>query len=282
MAEKKKSWISIMIVPEDGTGVRNWRISTRRYALLKGGLWMVAFLLLAGAASFLALVYMSLQLRETKIANTKLIEAASKIELIAGRLADYENKEKSLRAILGGDLSIPEPLTVDQITTKPLLSSGDSGSLFEELDSATKRAQSRMRRIPNIWPVDAWQITKEYNDTGNPRTGHFGIDIISWENSPVVSSADGTVIFADIDPALGQLIRIDHGNGWISEYGHNSQLFVKYGLGVKKGQTIAIFGGADNSGSGPHLHYALFYNKKPVNPLDYLEPKSKLKMVNTE
>jgi murein DD-endopeptidase MepM/ murein hydrolase activator NlpD len=280
MAVEKKSWISIMIVPEDGTGVRNWRISTRRFALLKGGLWMVAFLLLAGFISFLALVYMSFQLRETKIANADLIEAASKIELIAGRLADYENKEKSLRAILGGDLSVPDPLSVDQITSKPLLSSGDSGSSFDELNSATKRAESRMRRIPNIWPVDAWQITKEFTDTGNPLTSHLGIDILSWEHSPVVSSADGTVIYADIDPALGHLIRIDHGNGWVSEYGHNSKLFVKYGLDVKKGQTIAIFGGTDISGSGPHLHYALLYNKKPVNPLDYLEPKSKLKMVN--
>ena len=139
-----------------------------------------------------------------------------------------------------------------------------------------------MRRIPNIWPADAWQITKEFNDTGNPRTSHLGIDILSWENSPVVSTADGTVIYADLDPTLGQLIRIDHGNGWISEYGHNSQLFVKYGLEVKKGQTIAIFGGTDNYGSGPHLHYALLYNKNPVNPLDYLEPKSKLKIVNKE
>ncbi|MFC1489960.1 M23 family metallopeptidase [Candidatus Latescibacterota bacterium] len=279
MTEEKKSWISIMIVPEDGTGVRNWRISTRKYSALKAGLWIVSVFLFLGFVSFLALMYVSLQLRETKIANSKLIDAASKIEVIAGRLADYENKEKSLRAILGGDLSIPEPLSIEN---QPLLSSDGSGSGFVELNNATISAESRMRRIPNIWPVDAWKITKEFIETGNPRTEHLGIDILSNENSPVVAAADGKIIYADMDPNFGQFIRIDHGNGWISEYGHNSQLYVEYGLEVIKGSTIAKFGGKDNSSSGPHLHFALLYNKKPVNPLDHLEKNSKLDMVKTE
>ncbi len=270
-----------MIVPEDGTGVRNWRISARRYAFLKAGLWMVAVLLLAGFFSFITLVYVAFRLRETKIANAKLIEAASKIELIAGRLADYEQKEKSLRAILGDDLSIPEPIVADQVTTKPLLSSGGSESVFEELEGAKRREESRMRRIPNIWPVEAWQITKKFENTGDPRTAHLGIDILSWQNSPVVASGDGTVVYADMDAFLGLLVRIDHENGWVSEYGHNSRLFVKYGLEVRKGQTIALFGGSDSAGSGPHLHFALYHNKTPVNPLDYLEKNPALS-INSE
>ena len=51
---------------------------------------------------------------------------------------------------------------------------------------------------------------------------------------------------------------------------------VNYGDQVIKGQTIAIYGGESSSGSGPHLHFAMFYNKKPVNPLDYLSPTIKM------
>jgi len=282
MAVVKRKWISIMIVPEDGAGVRNWRISTRRYSMLKAGLWLVVFFLFAGFASSLALVYMYFQLRQTKLANRELIDATSKIEIIAGRLADYEKKEHKLRNILGGDLDIPAQISVEQVTRKSQVSYGSSGVGFSELENAIIREKSRLRRIPNIWPVDAWQITKEFINTDNPRVDHLGIDILSWEKSPVAASADGKVVFADMSQKLGQLIRIDHGNRWITEYGHNSILLVKYGYEVKKGQTIAVFGGADNTGSGPHLHFAMYYNNKPVNPMDYLESKLKLKLAKKE
>ncbi len=282
MAADKRKWHSIMIVPEDGTGVRNWRISTRRYSTLKAGLWLVVFFLFAGFASSLALVYMYFQLRQTKLANRELIDATSKIEIIAGRLANYEKKEHKLRNILGEDLDIPSPISVEQVARKTQVSYGSSGVEFSELENAIIREKSRLRRIPNIWPVDAWQITKEFINTDNPRADHFGIDILSWEKSPVAASADGKVVFADMSQKLGKLIRIDHGNRWVTEYGHNSILLVKYGYEVKKGQTIAVFGGADNTGSGPHLHFAMYYNNKPVNPMDYLESKLKLKLAKKE
>ena len=97
MATNKAKWISIMIVPEDGAGVRNWRISTRRYSMLKTGLWAVVVLLFAGLVSSLASVYMYFQVRQYKQANEDLLNAASKIEIIERRLADYEGKERKLR-----------------------------------------------------------------------------------------------------------------------------------------------------------------------------------------
>ena len=175
-------------------------------------------------------------------------------------------------------MDIPAPISVEQVARKSQVSYGSSGVGFSELENAIFREKSRLRRIPNIWPVDAWQITKEFKNTDNPRVDHLGIDILSWEKSPVAASADGKVVFADMSQKLGKLIRIDHGNRWVTEYGHNSILLVKYGYEVKKGQTIAVFGGADNTGSGPHLHFAMYYNNKPVNPMDYLESKLKLKL----
>ena len=62
---------------------------------------------------------------------------------------------------------------------------------------------------------------------------------------------------------------INHGdNGWVTKYGHNESLLVKEGEIVRKGQRIAIYGGTDSSSTGKHLHYAIFYKGKPVNPLE--------------
>lgn len=276
MATNKAKWISIMIVPEDGTGVRNWRISTRRYSMLKTGLWAVVVLLLAGLVSSLASVYMYFQVRQYKQANEDLLNAASKIKIIERRLADYEGKERKLRDILSGDLDLPKPISVEQVSRSSLVSIGGSSYGFNELKDAIAREESKLRRIPTIWPVDPWQITKEFKYTGNARVDHVGIDILAREKSPVIATGDGKVMFADMSDKLGLRILINHGNRWETEYGHNSTLLVKYGDEVRKGQTIAIYGGNDKIGSGPHLHYVMYYDKKPVNPLDTLKPKFEL------
>ena len=276
MASEKRKWISIMIVPEDGAGVRNWRISMRRYSMLKAGLWAVVFFLFAGFISSLALVYMYIQVRQYKQINEELIEATSKLDIITKRLSNYELRERKLRNILGEDLELPPAESVEQVERRYQLSKSGSANSFSELADLTASEESRLRRIPNIWPVDAWQITKEFKYTGNDRVDHPGIDIIAKRRSNVFATADGKVTFAGMSERLGFRIEIDHGNGWVTEYGHNSTLQVKYGDEVIKGQCIAIFGGADKSGSGPHLHYGMYYNNVPVNPLDYIKKKFEL------
>ena len=276
MGTDKTKWISIMIVPEDGASLKKWRISTRRYSIIKILLWAVVIFLFAGFVSTLALAYMFFQVRNYKMANEELLEATSKIEIIARRLSDYEKKEQKLREILEGDFGLPGPLTVERLLKDPEISTITPGVRMNELEEAIASEEANIRRKPTIWPVNAWQITKEFNYTGNPRTDHIGIDILSWGESPVVATADGKVTFADRTDKLGNRIEIDHGNGWLTEYGHTSTLLVKYGDEVKKGQSIALFGGSGDNGSGPHLHYGMYYNKQPVNPLDYIKSGLKL------
>ncbi len=276
MGTDKKKWISIMIVPEDGSSLKKWRITLRRYSIIKKLFWVVVFFLFAGFASTLGMTYMFFQVRNYKMANEDLLEATSKVEMIARRLSDYEKKESKLREILEGDLGLPKPLTVERLLKEPDISNITPGDRINELEEAIAREEANIRRKPTIWPVNVWQVTKEFKYTGNARVDHTGIDILSWGESPVVTAADGKVTFADRTDRLGNRIEIDHGNGWVTEYGHTSTILVKYGDDVKKGQTIALFGGNVNSGSGPHLHYGMYYNKQPVNPLDFIKSGLKL------
>lgn len=271
MDSDKIKWISLMIVPEGGASMRKWRISQKQYLLLKIGIWVLGVLLLLGILSSFALGVMYLQVRHYKKVNTELMEASYKIETISKRLADYEAKEKQLRRVLGGDLNLPDTPPAE---ISALVESGqpekEPNTGFTELDTAIEKEETKARHIPSIWPVQPWQISKDFIYSGSVKKDHLGIDILTGAKSPVVAVADGKVIFADIDEKLGLRVSIDHNNGWVTEYGHNAILLVKYGDIVKKGQTIAIYGATDSYGSGPHLHFAMFYNKKPKNPVDFL------------
>jgi murein DD-endopeptidase MepM/ murein hydrolase activator NlpD len=76
------------------------------------------------------------------------------------------------------------------------------------------------------------------------------------------------------------MVDIDHENGWVTRYGHNELLLVKFGDTVRKGQPVAIYGGIDGSSTGTHLHFEMHYQGKAVNPLDYLPKLTALKITS--
>lgn len=106
---------------------------------------------------------------------------------------------------------------------------------------------------------------------GYRRSGfHKGIDIANSMGTPVRAADNGKVIFAGWDrTGFGYLVKINHQNGYISYYGHNSKIAVKVGQTVNKGDLIAYMGSTGNS-SGPHCHFELYYNGSLVNPYKYI------------
>ena len=116
----------------------------------------------------------------------------------------------------------------------------------------------------HVWPIGSRNITQGY------WVGHQGLDISAVEGSSVVASDWGTVTWAAWNPyCYGNLIVINHGNGFETFYAHLSSINVRAGQIVQKGQYI---GGSGNTGcsSGPHLHYEIRYNTVRDNPYNYL------------
>lgn len=107
-------------------------------------------------------------------------------------------------------------------------------------------------------------------------TGHNGIDISGQgiNGQPVIASADGIVTIAKPSNSAGNYIVIDHGNGFQTRYLHNSLLAVHQGDTVTRGQIIAYIGSTGNS-TGPHLHFEILYNGKPVDPSSYVSITNK-------
>ena len=94
---------------------------------------------------------------------------------------------------------------------------------------------------------------------------HEGIDFPSEKGSPIYAAAAGKVMEAGYDRGYGNQVTIDHGNGYVTKYAHAGQLLVRVGDRVEQSQTIALVGSTGKS-TGPHLHYEVSYQNRPINP----------------
>jgi len=144
----------------------------------------------------------------------------------------------------------------------------DFGTLIKQLEEK----RNRLASTPSIKPVDGW-ITSKFGNRKSPFTGqkefHSGLDISNKSGTKIVATADGRISYAAKKMYIGNLIVIDHGNGWITKYGHLKKILVKSGQKIKRGDVIGLIGNTGRS-TGPHVHYEVRMNGTPVNPLNYI------------
>jgi murein DD-endopeptidase MepM/ murein hydrolase activator NlpD len=122
-------------------------------------------------------------------------------------------------------------------------------------------------------PVKKGWISSYYGYRTSPFDGrrvfHKGLDIAGKQGSHIIAVAGGVVTWADKRWGYGNLVEINHGNGYATRYGHCLELLVKEGEAVKKGQVVASMGSTGRS-TGPHVHFEVLQNGKQVNPLDFI------------
>lgn len=126
---------------------------------------------------------------------------------------------------------------------------------------------SPKQRINLIWPVDG-VLTSGFG----PRKGsvHTGIDISAPVGTPVIASTGGRVIYADNKlHGYGNLVAIEHKDGYFTLYGHMQVILVHKGDTIRQGQQLGRVGTTGRS-SGPHLHFEVRYHKKAIDPLPLL------------
>jgi len=149
----------------------------------------------------------------------------------------------------------------------------DSEPVIEESDMEDRmrviQTTSNPAFLPMMW-AHLGKINNEYGFRRNPFGGrsyefHSGMDIDGEKGDNVLAPANGIVTKAGWQGGYGNLIEIDHGNGLTTRYGHLSQGNVQVGETVQRGQLIGLVGSTGRS-TGPHLHYELRLNDKPINP----------------
>lgn len=126
---------------------------------------------------------------------------------------------------------------------------------------------------PEGRPVQAGYISSSFGHRNDPFTGrrafHKGIDFAGREGSDVIAVASGVVVWSGKRQGYGNLVEVNHGNGYATRYAHNADNLVAVGDTVKRGQIIARMGGTGRA-TGPNLHFEVLHNGRAVDPLTYV------------
>ena len=143
------------------------------------------------------------------------------------------------------------------------------GVLEEVLINKQQKDESKPRGRPIL---KGW-TSSYYGKRTDPFTGkpamHKGMDFAGKEGSEIIAVASGVVTWAGERYGYGELIEINHGNGYTTRYGHNAKLLVKVGDSVEKGQAISLMGSTGRS-TGPHVHFEVLKNDRQVNPSKFV------------
>jgi murein DD-endopeptidase MepM/ murein hydrolase activator NlpD len=131
--------------------------------------------------------------------------------------------------------------------------------------STARKSVSSISSI-HFFPPIKGLVTNTFNTANN----HYGIDIVAAPNEVVKAILEGTVTMSSWTLETGWVIQIQHDNNLLSVYKHNAELLKRQGDFVKAGDPIAIIGNSGELTTGPHLHFELWHNMAPVNPLDYI------------
>jgi len=152
---------------------------------------------------------------------------------------------------------------------------GKSGEQLKVLESLLVNKELDRSQTPSSMPLaKETYVAAPFGNRLDPITGghefHKGLDLEAKTGDAIRAAADGVVLRSEFDGGgYGNVVDVDHGNGYITRYGHASKLLVKVGDLVHAGDTIAQVGSTGHS-TGPHLHFEVWINGAPVNPQPYL------------
>ena len=181
---------------------------------------------------------------------------------------------------------LPAPVAAAPVAALPGLD-GELDRLGSELEARERQLVSleaalltrnlNQSLLPQGKPVGEGSITSTYGERLDPITGrssfHPGVDFAAPQGTTVMSVATGVVTWAGPHPAYGNLVEINHGNGYATRYGHNEKVLVKVGDTVQKGQQLALSGSTGRS-TGPHVHFEVLRDGSVVNPASFINRTS--------
>jgi len=256
---------SVIFIPED----TSHRARSRRLSVKNLFLIILFYSLLSGFAGFYILSLTGLNnfllpdrtgLKEAD--KQKIGELNSKLVFLIKELEKLKATNSRLQYALElGDTTLFDSIKQVQDSVKidePLPLGGNLLMIIEKL--FFDRSE-QTNSIQFIKPVTGF-ISKRFN----PEKGHMGLDYVVKEGTPVYATAGGFVVFSGYTVEDGYTIIIDHSDEYISVYKHCSSLIKKQREKVEQGELIAMSGNSGRETTGPHLHFEIWDNGKPVDP----------------
>ncbi|MEZ4416271.1 MAG: M23 family metallopeptidase [Gemmatimonadota bacterium] len=300
-----KKWTILFVAGED-TSVRQFSLSERKLRWIAGGLGsllvVLAVLLGLNGLGGAAWVRASQLARTNSLLEAELSSIRAQVSSLDSELLRLASQDQEYRLLAGLDpidaevleVGVGGPGTSDP-ASHPLWSADSTASkelftvsydlnalerrarlLSESLSQATDSLQAYhdlLQSVPSILPADG-MVSSSFSKARrhpihNEVLPHKGVDLVAPKGSPITAAANGVVEFAGRMTGYGLVVVINHGYGYETRYGHASELLVRKGQTVSRGDVIALVG---NTGlaTASHLHYEVRVNGTPVNPMDYV------------
>lgn len=298
----KPRW-TIVVVPQGSSASKIFEVSLT--ALKLGGSLLVAALAVALLLGY-ATVRRSVNIARAERLERENVRLANELNLLHGRLggladtvSKLEIRDTQLRLLANLDPIDPEvraagiggPGALEPRALGTALLDR-AGQVRVDLDAMIRRANllvrsfkeagdslalhaDRLAATPSIMPTSGWLSSAFSKMRNHPilheARAHEGLDVSAPMGTPIEATANGTVVSAGWEPGYGNTLVIDHGFGIVTRFAHASRILVRVGEHVRRGERIALVGNTGLS-TGPHLHYEVHVNGRPVNPLRYILP----------
>lgn len=305
MKAKRNKSITILLVPDDHSKV---------FSVKLGAAFFIAMICLwiSGLVVSGIIIYRHVDYRATKemnrfltLKNKEFAQEVLEVRDTVKRVGEVDNQLRDLLRLrsrgaiikytgFGGPSYIDTKLLEKHISSKEDNISRKSFELavryideqaamneksFQEIVKYITDQRAKLTAVPTGWPVKGW-ITSGFGSRIDPFSGslsfHQGVDIANDEGTPVKATADGVVAYTAFEKDYGNIITINHGNGYSTRYGHLQRSVSSPGDNIKSGQVIGFLGSSGRS-TAPHLHYEVVLNGVSVNPVKYLDRKVALK-----
>jgi murein DD-endopeptidase MepM/ murein hydrolase activator NlpD len=240
----------VIVAPHGSSKSWNRDVSLPVLIGLGATLGMLVILLLVLLVQVAELSARARELELVRGQNAELEKSARRVQELEADLARLQEFETRIRRWAGIERSVR---TTEEET---------GGNWWQ-------REEILLSEIPSLPPVEGW-ISRGF--VRGPE-GHEGIDFVGETGTPVRASALGIVRLAGWDDTFGNLVVLDHGNGFTSYYGHNDTLLVVEGDLVPRGQSVARLGNTGRS-SAPHVHFEVRLDEDAVDPAFLLSAES--------
>ncbi len=292
---KKSKLFTFVLIRETEHPIRQLRLKAWQVKALLTGLGVFFLGLMALAVLGLFRVEDRLHVRQLAEENEELRQGIQIVEAhvdeLEGTLRDVDEFERWTRNLanlepleeetLTGGVGGPENLRLsNELAGVDLRLDRLSGKAqvlrqsAEEVLQAIREDRENLSRIPSVRPILGGRLSSRYGRRVDPFTGrpatHRGIDLSARRGTPITVTADGRVKKVRRSTGgYGNMVIIDHGNGFETRYAHCDRILVRKGQKVARGEVIATVGSSGHS-TAPHLHYEVIKDDKSYNPSHYI------------
>lgn len=217
---------------------------------------------------------LSARLAEMQAQATRLNALGQRLVETSGLEGGEFNFDKPVGTGGGGPAFDIPPAAFNQSLNDTQAQLQNTGAQLEVLQNLLSANLAASRFLPSRSPTNSPIITSGFGLRADPFGAggqfHKGIDFSANAGDPVFAVADGVVSFAGVRTGYGNVIEVDHGNGYVTRYAHNSALSKQVGDLVRRGQEVAKAGSSGRS-TGVHVHLEVWKNGGYINPTPFLQ-----------